>query len=143
MHYLILGRPHGARSSLFVNQHVGVHMRKILEAFNNSGIFGQINESSLSMLSLEKRNKICETLIYAAVANWNGSDETFTFELRGETCEGHVFKYEDVNLKELRVEVGIGQNDLYVSGHHVTEKDRIYILHGTPKGKRAVAVKFL
>src|SRR3546814_912639 len=33
---LILGSPHGSRSSLFVNQHPGVHMRKILEAMNAS-----------------------------------------------------------------------------------------------------------
>jgi hypothetical protein len=32
---LVLGNPHGARSSLFVNQHAGGHMRKILEACNN------------------------------------------------------------------------------------------------------------
>jgi homoserine acetyltransferase len=47
----ILGGPHGSRSSLFVNQHTGVHMRKILEAMNASGMFGPIKESSLEMLS--------------------------------------------------------------------------------------------
>src|SRR3546814_9022491 len=57
---LILGSPHGSRSSLFVNQHTGVHMRKILEAMNASGMFGPIKESSLEMLSQKKRDAISE-----------------------------------------------------------------------------------
>src|SRR3546814_17303431 len=67
---LILGSPHGSRSSLFVNQHTGVHMRKILEAMHASGMFGPIKEASLEMLSQKKRDAISETLIRTAVANW-------------------------------------------------------------------------
>ncbi len=48
---LILGSPHGSRSSLLVNQCTGVHMRKLLEAMDASGMFGRIKESSLEMLS--------------------------------------------------------------------------------------------
>lgn len=47
----ILGQPHGSRSSLLVNQFTGGHMRKILEALNNSGMFGPVKEWSLEMLS--------------------------------------------------------------------------------------------
>src|SRR3546814_9233054 len=75
---LILGSPHGSRSSLFVNQHTGVHMRKILEAMNASGMFGPIKESSLEMLSQKKRDAISETLIRTAVANWDGEDRKST-----------------------------------------------------------------
>ena len=34
----LLGCPHGSRSSIIVNQHTGSHIRKILEAMNNSGM---------------------------------------------------------------------------------------------------------
>src|SRR3546814_20682300 len=77
-------------SSLFVNQHTGVHMRKILEAMNASGMFGPIKESSLEMLSQKKRDAISETLIRTAVANWDGENSSFDFELRGETCTASV-----------------------------------------------------
>src|SRR3546814_19244000 len=82
---LILGRPHVSRSTLFVNQHTGVYMRKILEAMNASVMFGPIKESSLEMLSQKKRDAISETLIRTAVANWDGENSSFDFELRGET----------------------------------------------------------
>ena len=66
----LLGGPHGSRSSLFVNQHTGNHMRKILEAMNASGMFGPVRESSLDMLSHKKRDAISETLIRTALAEW-------------------------------------------------------------------------
>lgn len=37
-----LGRPHGARSSLFVNQETGTAIKKVWEAVINTGIFGPI-----------------------------------------------------------------------------------------------------
>lgn len=137
---LILGHPHGSRSSLFVNQHSGAHMRKILEAFNNSGMFGPIKESSLEMLSKKKRDTICETLIRAAVTSWDKHSEKFDFELRGETCK--------VNIRdtwgdghELSVQVVIGDHDLYVSGFFYVREDRP--TYTEPLGKRALAEKFL
>src|SRR3546814_11682603 len=72
------------RSSLFVNQHTGVHMRKILEAMNASGMFGPIKESSLDILSPKKRNAVCENLIRTAVKVWHREAKTFEFEMRGE-----------------------------------------------------------
>jgi len=136
---LILGRPHGSRSSLLVNQHTGAHMRKILEALNNSGMFGPIKERSLGMLSKKKKDKICETLIRTAVDNWDKSSERFNFELCGETCEvGLRDTWNDGD--ELSVRIEIGDDDLSVSGFYYAENDRIQ--HIEPTGKRAIAEKF-
>lgn len=137
---LILGRPHGSRSSLFVNQHAGVHMRKILEALNNSGMFGPIKEYSLGMLSKKKRGQISETLIRTAVDNWDKSSERFKFELRGETCEVAIRDTWN-DGEELSVRVEIGEDDLSVSGFYYAENGRIG--HLEPTGKRALAEKFL
>jgi hypothetical protein len=137
---LILGHPHGSRSSLFVNQHSGAHMRKILEAFNNSGMFGPIKESSLEMLSKKKRDTICETLIRSAVTSWDKHSEKFDFELRGETCKVNI---RDTwgDGQELSVQVVIGDHDLYVSGFFYLREDRP--TYTEPLGKRALAEKFL
>lgn len=139
---LILGRPHGARSSLFVNQHAGLHMRKILEALNNSGVYGPIKESSLEMLSQKKRDTICETLIQAALKardESKGSDE-FEFELRGETCKASVREtWEDG--EELSVRVIIGNFDLYVTGFYTKKGEQLSFQE--PTGKRRLAEKFL
>lgn len=136
----ILGQPHGARSSLFVNQHTGVHMRKILEALNNSGMYGPIKESSLEMLSEKKRDKISETLIRTAVENWDKHRDEFEFELRGETCKAAVRDTWD-DGHELSIRVEIGEHDLYASGFYYAKNDRI--THSAPRGKRALAEKFL
>lgn len=137
---LILGHPHGSRSSLFVNQHTGVHMRKILEALNNSGMFGPIKETSLDMLPKNKRDKISETLIRTAVTNWDKSSEKFNFELRGETCKADM---RDTwgDGEELSIRIEIGQFDLYATGFYYAKGDRI--THTEPTGKRALAEKFL
>ena len=37
-----LGRPHGGRSSLFVNQETGQAMKTVWTALINSGVFGPI-----------------------------------------------------------------------------------------------------
>lgn len=137
---LILGRPHGSRSSLFVNQHTGVHMRKILEALNNSGMYGPIKESSLGMLSKKKRGTISETLIRTAVTNWDKSSEQFNFELRGEICEAAV-RDNWGDGGELSVRIEIGEDGLSISGFYYVENDRVQ--HLEPTGKRAVAEKFL
>jgi hypothetical protein len=136
----ILGCPHGSRSSLFVNQHTGVHMRKILEVLNNSGMFGPIKESSLEMLSKKKRDKISETLIRTAVKNWDKRSEKFEFELRGEICKAAVRDTWDDGY-ELSIRVEIGKYDLFTSGFFYAENDSI--THGDPRGKRALAEKFL
>lgn len=136
----ILGRPHGSRSSLFVNQHTGVHMRKILEALNNSGMFGPIKESSLDMLSQKKRDKISENLIRMAVTSWDKRSEKFEFELRGETCQAEL---RDTwgDGEELSIRIKIGEYDLYASGFYYEKDDRI--THSDPTGKQALAEKFL
>lgn len=136
---LILGRPHGSRSSLFVNQHTGGSMRKILEALNASGMFGPIKESSLEMLSEKKRKTISETLIRAAVTNWDGRCDEFEFELRGEICKASV---QDTwgDGEELSVSVQIGKSDLRASSFYYAKRD--HIDPSDPKGKRALAEKF-
>lgn len=136
----LLGRPHGSRSSLFVNQHTGAHIRKILEALNNSGIFGPIKESSLDMLSEKKRKTISEILVRTAVKNWNKSDDKFEFELRGETCRAEVRDTFD-DGDELSVRVTIGTDDLHANGFYYRKNDRVDVLD--PTGKRALAEKFL
>lgn len=140
MRSYLLGRPHGSRSSLFVNQHTGAHMRKILEALNNSGIFGPIRESSLEMLSEKKRKTISETLIRTAVKNWNEADDKFEFELRGEKCQAEVRDTFD-DGDELSVRVTIGTNDLHANGFYYRKNDCVDVLD--PTGKRALAEKFL
>lgn len=136
----LLGRPHGSRSSLFVNQHTGVHMRKILEVMNASGMFGPIKESSLDMLSQKKRDAISETLIRTALANWDTKSETFDFEMRGETCKASIRGTWDDNM-ELSVRVTIGDFDLHVQGFYYPKDRRI--THVEPFGKREIAEKFV
>lgn len=136
----ILGSPHGSRSSLFVNQHTGAHMRKILEAMNESGMFGPIKESSLDMLSQKKRDAIGETLIRTAVTNWDRATPSFNFELRGEICKASLRDTWEDN-EEFSVRVEIGKNDLYVSGFYYPATDKITNID--PRGKRKVAEKFL
>lgn len=136
----ILGSPHGSRSSLFVSQHAGVHMRKILEAMNASGMFGPIKESSLDMLSQKKRDLISETLIRTAVKQWDKESESFTFEMRGEICKASIRDTWSDN-HELSISVEIGSHDLYVSGFYYPKDDRV--THVSPRGKRELAEKFL
>jgi hypothetical protein len=136
----ILGSPHGSRSSLFVNQHAGVHMRKILEAMNASGIFGPILESSLDMLSPKKRDAIARTLIRTAIDAWDGESPSFEFEMRGETCKAALRDtWDDGMERSIRVE--IGKHDLYVTGFHYPKDNRI--THTDPTGRRNIAEKFL
>lgn len=137
---LILGTPHGSRSSLIVSQHAGSHMQKILNALNSSGMFGPIKESSLDMLSKKKRAQISETLIRTAVSNWNKSSEMFSFKLRDETCDVNIRDTWD-DGHELSIRIKVGESDLYVSGFYYEEDDRID--HTEPRGKRALAEKFL
>lgn len=136
----LLGTPHGSRSSLFVNQHTGMHMRKILEAMNDSGMFGPVKEVSLDMLSQKKRDAICETLIRTAIDNWDKKSEDFEFEMRGEICKAHMRDIWD-DEHEISVRVQISNFDLYVSGFYYPEDRKI--THTDPRGKRALAEKFL
>jgi hypothetical protein len=140
MRQYILGRPHGSRSSLFVNQYTGGHMRKILEALNNSGMFGEIKEESLDMLSQKKRDSINETLIRTAVGCWNKESTKFEFELRGEICKTAIRDtWEDGT--ELSVSIEVGDGDLYISGFYYVDGDKATYLD--PRGKRATAEKFI
>lgn len=136
----ILGAPHGSRSSLFVNQHAGLHMRKILEAMNASGMFGPVLESSLDMLSPKKRDAIARTLLRTAVDAWDRESPSFEFELRGETCKAGVRDTWDDGM-ELSIRVEIGKHDLYVSGFHYPKDDKL--THSDPSGRREIAEKFL
>lgn len=140
MRAYILGRPHGKRSSLFVNQNTGVHMRKILDALNNSGMYGPVKEESLDMLSQKKRDAINETLIRTAVSCWDKASEKFTFELRDETCKASVRDTWDDGT-ELSIRVEVGDGDVSVSGFYYADGDKITYLE--PRGKRAVAEKFV
>jgi hypothetical protein len=136
----ILGAPHGSRSSLFVNQYTGAHMRKILEAMNNSGMFGPIMEDSLAMLPQKKRDIISENLIRTAVKNWDRNSYEFEFEMRGEICKAAIRDTWKDGM-ELSVRVKIGNYDLNVSGFYYPEDAKI--THLDPRGKRALAEKFL
>ena len=136
----LLGRPHGSRSSLLVNQFTGGHMRKILEALNASGMYGPIKEWSLDMLSKKKREKVSETLIRAALKSHKNQDGEFNFELHGEECKAQVRDTWDDNT-ELSIKVEIGSSDLIVTGYYYPKTE---ILESSePKGKRALAEKFL
>lgn len=136
----ILGSPHGSRSSLLVNQHTGGHMRKILEALNNSGMYGPVKEWSLEMFSEKRRKTISETLIRAALNSWERPNNSFEFELRGELCKAEVRDTWDDGY-ELSIRVVIGNLDLCASGFYYPEKN---LLQATdPNGKQALAKKFL
>lgn len=137
---LILGTPHGSRSSLFVNQHAGAHMRKILEAFNNSGLFGPIKERSLEVLSQKKRDKISENLVRSAITAWDKKSDQFNFELRGEICKANIRDTWD-DGHELSIRVEIGNHDLSSRGFYYAEDDRLE--YSDPIGKRVLAEKFL
>jgi hypothetical protein len=136
----LLGAPHGSRSSILVNQHTGGHMRKILEAFNNSGMFGPIKESSLAMLSKKKRDEIGSTLLKAVLNSRSENTQTFEFELRGERINAEIRDTWN-DGEELSIRAKIGKDDLYVSGFYYPKKDILET--SEPKGKRGLAEKFL
>ena len=136
----LLGEPHGSRSSLLVNQYTGGHMRKILEALNNSGMYGPVKEWSLDMLSKKKRDLIGETLLRTALKQYKMGGEKFTFELNGELRKASVWDtWNDGH--ELSVNVMIGASQLVVSGFYYPEQDLLQ--SSDPKGKQALAEKFL
>ena len=136
----LLGEPHGSRSSLLVNQYTGGHMRKILDALNNSGMYGPVKEWSLEMLSKKKRIQIGETLLRTALKQYKQGSETFTFELNGELCKASVRDtWSDGH--ELSINVKIGDSELVVSGFYYPEKDLLQ--SSDPRGKQALAEKFL
>jgi hypothetical protein len=136
----ILGVPHGSRSSLFVNQHSGLHIRKILDAMNASGMFGPVLEYSLDMLSAKKRDAIARTLIRTAIGAWDRTSPSFEFELRGEICKAVIRDTWDDGM-ELSIRVEIGKQDLFVTGWHYPEDGKV--THTDPTGRRDIAEKFL
>ncbi|MCG9692912.1 hypothetical protein L1D55_14380 [Vibrio sp. Isolate22] len=143
----ILGKPHGSRSSVFVSPHTGGHMKKILEALNQSGVYGPIKESSLDMLSDKKREKISNTLINAVIQNYKPKDQVevteFCFELRGEQCQARVRDtWQDGEELSVRVQIGdLNDCDLLVQGYFYPQKSIIQSLE--PTGKRLIAEKFV
>jgi hypothetical protein len=139
MQGLILGHPHGSRSSLFVNQYTGGHMKKLLEAMNNSGMFGPVKEWSLDMLPEKKRKKISETLLRAAIDDWNGKDQEFTFTLRDELCKARVNDTFNDGT-ELSIEVTIGERELVAKSFYDPKRDMLD--PSDPNGKQALAKKF-
>jgi hypothetical protein len=140
MQSLILGNPHGTRSSLFVNQYTGGHMKKLLEAMNNSGIFGPIKEWSLGMLSEKKRKKISKTLLMAAIDSWNGRDNEFTFTLRDELCKTRINDTFNDGT-ELSIEVIIGEYDLIAKSFYYPNTGQLD--PSDTNGKQALAKKFI
>jgi len=143
---LILGRPHGARSSLLVNDYTGRHMRKILETLNESGMFGPIKEVSLEMLSERKRSSIGRTLMKAALDVAAPLDSVtdeaheVAFELRGETCQAHIRDPWGDGF-EYSLRVSVGEGDLSVSGFYYPKDDKLE--HTDPTGRRKLAEKFV
>lgn len=143
--HLALGRPHGAQSSLLVNDFTGRHIRKILETLNDSGMFGPVKEVSLDMLPERKRNKISQTLMRAALqasaplSSIPNEAREFTFELRGETCKVRI---RDTwgDGEEYSLRVSIGNFDLTVSGFYYPKSDRLESTD--PTGKQKLAEKF-
>lgn len=141
MRPILLGEPHGSRSSLFVNQHTGTHIKKILEALNNSGVYGPIIEESLAMFSPKKLDSINQTLLQAAIKNYDGKANSFEFHLHNEKCKVNVNDtWEDGT--ELRFTVEIGNHDLRVSGFYYPKLKKIEPI-GDPTGKQEVAKKFI
>ncbi|WP_037314916.1 hypothetical protein [Ruegeria halocynthiae] len=144
--YLTLGKPHGARSSLLVNDYTGRHMRKILETLNDSGMFGPIKEMSLDMLSERKRSAIARTLIRAALDaaapldSVTDESREFVFELRGETCNVRIRDTWGDGM-EYSVRVSIGEFDLSVSGFYYPKDDKLQ--QTDPTGKQKLAEKFI
>ncbi|MGM7447804.1 hypothetical protein ACP7H9_04755 [Idiomarina sp. ST20R2A10] len=136
----ILGSPHGSRSSLIVNQFTGGHMRKFLEAFNDSGMYGPIKEWLLDMLSEKKRKKISETLIEAALNQRDKLGNSFEFELRGESCKAEI-RDTFGDGEELSIRVTIGESDLVTSGFFYQKSNTLQV--SDPNGKRVLAEKFL
>lgn len=135
----LLGQPHGARSSICVNQHVGGHMRKILEALNESGVFGPILESSLDMLPKAKRDRIGRNLMDAALSSWDGVSESSSFDFRGETCTARIRDTFD-DGEEFSIRVNVGNDELSVSGFHYPTSGRMEFRD--PTGRRQMAEKF-
>lgn len=144
--YLTLGKPHGARSSLSVNDYTGRHMRKILETLNDSGLFGPIKEESLDMLSERKRIAIGQTLMRAALEAAAPLDHVtdeareFRFELRGETCKARIRDTWGDGM-EYSIRVSIGEFDLTVSGFYYPKNDKLELTD--PIGKQKLAEKFV
>lgn len=136
----LLGEPHGSRSSVLVNQYTGGHIRKILEALNNSGMYGEVLERSLDMLSKQKRNKICDTLMRAALKKYDKNIEKFEFELHGEMCQARIRDTWN-DGSEFSIKIDINENDLNVSGFYYKENDRLE--YTDPRGKKKIAEKFL
>lgn len=139
MQGLILGHPHGSRSSLFVNQYTGGHMKKLLEAMNSSGMFGPVKEWSLDMLPEKKRKKISETLLRAAIDDWNGKDQEFTFVLRDELCKARINDTFNDGT-ELSIEVTIGERELVAKSFY--DPKRNLLDPSDPNGKQTLAKKF-
>lgn len=143
---LALGCPHGSRSSLLVNDFTGRHMRKILEALNDSGMFGPIKEVSLDMLSERKRASIGRTLLQAALDaaapldNLSQKPLELKFELRGEACRARI-KDTWGDGEEYSLQVSVGKSDLSVSGFYYPLQDKLE--HTDPTGKRKLAEKFI
>lgn len=121
-------------------------MRKILETLNDSGMFGPIKEMSLDMLSERKRDGIGRTLMQAALNaaaplhNVTDNAQDFTFELRGETCNGRIRDTWGDGM-EYSVQVGIGEYDLSVRGFYYPKDGKLE--HTDPTGKRQLAEKFV
>ena len=136
----LLGTPHGSCSSLLVNQYTGGHIKKILEALNDSGIYGPIKECSLEMFSEEKRRTISETLIRAALVNSQNKSGNFDFKLRGEWCRAEIYD-QRIGIGELSVRVKIGDFDLYTSAFYYLDKDQLEVTE--LRGRESTAEKFV
>jgi hypothetical protein len=132
----LLGRPFGGRSSLFVNQTTGGHLRKSLEVLNDSGMFGPIYEYSLDMMPERQRDKIGQILVRTAIKVSGCTAGEFEFQLAGQSC---VAKIKDTwdDGHEFMMNVKVGENDLNITGFHYPETNKFQSTE--PTGKQKVA----
>jgi hypothetical protein len=132
----VLGSPFGGRSSLFVNQTTGGHLRKSMEVLNDSGMFGPIYEYSLGMMPERQRDKIGQILVRTAIKVSGCTAGEFEFQLAGQSC---VAKIKDTwdDGDEFMMKVKVGENDLNVTGFHYPSTNKFQSTE--PTGKQKVA----
>lgn len=134
----ILGVPNKNVSSLFVSATTGSHIKKILTAMNNSGIYGPPKDWYLEKLSEKQKHKIATTIIRAAIEKQQTS--YFEFELNGEICKTNVNDtFSDGS--EFYFTIEIGDYALWTSAFYYPQKNLLQICD--IRGKQALANKFL
>jgi hypothetical protein len=136
----LLGSPSSSCSSSFVSEYTGIHMKKIIEAMNYSGMYGPIKEESLEMFSADERKSISETLVIAAYNAWSGLEGHFNFMFRGEYCHAEIREL-DESIDDFSISVRIANSALKAAGRYYQDTETWVV--GEPTGQRKLAEKFL